>query len=98
MPPDDAVMEGIPIRKQNILKAVSSPWMIIVFLLIGWGPLLVCDMVRLAHPDFDAIHFATEWIGMALVCSFLAVIFAVVHAIRFVIRMMGSNDGGGLNL
>lgn len=89
MPPDDAVMDGTPMRKPNVLKVVSSPWMIIVLLLIGWGPLLVCDIVRLAHPDFDAIHFATEWIGMALVCSFLAVIFAVIHAIRFIVRMLG---------
>jgi hypothetical protein len=62
----------------NIRGMASSPWMIVVFLIVGWGPLLVCDIVRLAHPDFDAIHFATGWIAIALLCSFLAVIFALL--------------------
>lgn len=89
-------------HKVNIRRLAFSPWMIIVLLALGWGPLFIAEFVRGARPDLDAEYrpqaFAMGWLGITMICSFLAVVFAIVHLLRLVVQRLGGNDRGGLNL
>jgi hypothetical protein len=90
----------------NIRSVVSSPWMIVVLVIIGWGPLFIAELVRQSRPDLDANYspqaFGMAWMGITLLCSVLAVIVSVIHIIRLILRFIlgrGSNDPrGGLHL
>jgi hypothetical protein len=73
--------------------------MIIVLLVMGWGPLFIAEFIRHARPDLDASSegFGMAWgMGITVLCSFLAVILAVIHAIRLVVGWLGGNGHGGL--
>ena len=79
-----------PAMRRKLIKVVSSFWLVVLFLAVGWGPLRVADLIREARPDLDASyalqHFAMQWMGTAAVCSLLAIAAAVVWVIRFILR------------
>jgi hypothetical protein len=72
---------------QKLIKVISSFWLVVLLLAVGWGPAFVADLIREARPDLDASyapqHFAMHWIGMTALCSLLAIVAAVVWVIRF---------------
>lgn len=85
-----------------IRHIAAGPWMILVFLIVGWGPLFIADLVRAASPVLDAAYspqaFGMAWMGITLLCSFLAIIFSVYHFIRFIFGGRGNNDDGRMGL
>jgi hypothetical protein len=72
-----------------------SPWTIVVFLVVGWGPAFVGDWVRVMRPDPDFLaeytHFLMQWIFITLWCSVIAFALIVVHSCIFVFRLLGNN-------
>jgi hypothetical protein len=55
--------------------------MILLFVVVGWGPLFLADLVRSLRPDLNASYrpqaFAVGWMMITLCCSLLAVAFTV---------------------
>jgi hypothetical protein len=51
--------------------------MILVFLIVGWGPIFVTDLVwpvsSSGTPNYEVDWFAMSWIPMVVLCSGLAV-------------------------
>jgi hypothetical protein len=62
--------------------------MILVFLLVGWGPLFVDDFVTTIRPELSAgggpQAFAIGWMLITLYSSLLAGVYIVAHVIRLV--------------
>jgi hypothetical protein len=83
-------------RKPAFWRILVSPWMIPVFLVIGWGPAFVGDWVKVMRPDpdFDAeyIHYLMQWIVITELCSIIAFALILVHAFRFLYRLLGSPE------
>lgn len=85
------------------LRILSSAWMIAGFLAVGWGPLFVAEAVRRASPSLDADYqpqsFAMRWLLITMVCTILAMVFALAYALRLVVIVLrGRHDdaaGGG---
>jgi len=63
--------------------------MILLFVVLGWGPVFLAEFVRSARPDLNASYgpqaFAMGWIMITLCCSLLAIAFAIGHAIRLIV-------------
>lgn len=70
-------------------RAVLSPWMILVFLAVGWGPVFIAEFVRTARPDLSASYvpqaFAMGWIGITLCCSLFAAVYTVASLIKLIV-------------
>jgi hypothetical protein len=93
-------MHGSLMRhKVDIWGIASSPWIIIAMLALGWGPLYVAEFIRRVRPDLDASYapqaFGMGWMAITLLCSLVAGVLAVVHLIRFLMRLLGRSDHGG---
>jgi heme/copper-type cytochrome/quinol oxidase subunit 2 len=71
--------------KEKVWRGLLSPWIILLFLVIGWGPLFLADLVRYVRPDLNASYtpqaFAMGWLMITLWCSVLAIVLAVVHSV-----------------
>jgi len=82
-------------RKKAFWRILLSPWMILVFLVIGWGPTFVGDWVRVLRPDPDFvsgyIHYLMQWIVITKLCSIIAFALILVHAFGFLYRLLGSS-------
>lgn len=76
---------------RTVWRAVLSPWMILVFLAVGWGPLFVADFVRTSRPDLSANYvpqaFAMGWLTITIRCSILAGVYIVGYAIRLIVML-----------
>jgi hypothetical protein len=90
---------------RTIWRALPSPWMILLFVAVGWGPVFLAELVRRARPDLDASYapqaFAMGWLMVCLWCSVLAVAFAIGHTVRLIVtgarrfaQRRGSGAGG----
>jgi hypothetical protein len=81
---------------RKLITRVSSFWLVVLFLAVGWGPLWVADLARNASPDLDASyapqHFAMEWIGKAAFCPLLAAVVTFVCVIRFILGRFVATD------
>lgn len=70
--------------------------MILVVLIIGWGPEFVADAVRALRPDLDAAYvpqaFAIGWFAVTLFCSVAAVVLATVHGIFLTRRLLHKDN------
>ena len=66
--------------------------MIVGLLAVAWGPLFVADLVRTSSPALDASYgpqgFGMAWMFVTLACTFLAIVAAVVHLIRFFVLVL----------
>jgi hypothetical protein len=82
--------------QRKLLRVVSSFWLVVLLLAIGWGPLRVADLLRETRPDLDTSYalqnFAMKWMPTTAVCSLLAVVAAVVWVIRVFLRRFVSAD------
>jgi len=80
-------------RKPAFWRILSSPWMILAFLVIGWGPAFVGDWVRVMRPDPDLlaewVHFLMQWIFITKWCSIIALALVIVHTSIFFYRLIG---------
>jgi hypothetical protein len=63
--------------------------MILLFVVVGWGPLFLADLGRSVRPDLNASYrpqaFAMGWMMITLYCSLLAVACTIGHAVRLVL-------------
>jgi hypothetical protein len=54
-----------------------SAWMILIFLIVGWGPILVTDLVWPVSPsgvpNYEVEGFAMSWIPVVVLSSSLAI-------------------------
>jgi len=76
-------------RKTHFRSIISSPWWILVFLGIAWGPVFVADFVRVAYPRLDASYepqtFAINWLPILSVCTSAALTLFLLHGVRFLV-------------
>ena len=76
-------------------RILLTPWMIIIFLVAGWGPLFVADFVRVTHPDLAADYapqaFAMQWLPVTVLCSVIAGALILVHGFIFLFRHLGNS-------
>ncbi len=83
-------------RGVRLRRIASSPWMILVAMLVGWGPVFAAELVGRVSPDLDASYkpagFATAWAPMALACSFVALVLGVVHLIAYLFSHPGEGE------
>ena len=74
---------------RTVWRAVLSPWWILVFLAVGWGPVFIAEFVRTSRPDLSANYapqaFAMGWLAITIGSSVLAAAYIVGHAIRLVV-------------
>lgn len=81
---------------RKLIKVLSSFWLVVLFVAVGWGPALVADLLREALPVLDASYglqdFAMHWMDMTALCSLLAVVAAVIWVIRFFRRRFAAKD------
>jgi hypothetical protein len=70
-------------------KWLLSPWLIVVFLALGWGPLFIAEYISETEPDLRANYvpqaFAMRWISVTVLSSLLAVISLAIQLVRFVV-------------
>jgi hypothetical protein len=70
--------------------------MILILLMVGWLPLIIAEVARSARPDLDAGYrpqaFAMGWMGITVICSFLAAALFVAHLIWFIIRVFNKQS------
>src|SRR5258706_14957825 len=80
-------------RKGAVRRVITSPWMVLVFLVIGWGPPIISDLMLSMRPDL-ADRFGPEtlfgmgWLAITFVCTVLAVAVGVVHLLLFISRRL----------
>jgi hypothetical protein len=78
-----------PILRQ-LIRLVSSFWLVVLLLAIGWGPVFLAESVWEARPDLDAAyvpqHFALQWMNTTVRCSVLAIAATIVWLVRYVLR------------
>ena len=76
---------------KQLWMMISSPWMIAVFLMVGWGPVFLAELVGRLRPDLDAAYvpqaFVMSWIREGMVCSVLAIALSVIHGSRLIIHV-----------
>src|SRR5260370_11609056 len=81
---------------RKLIKVLSSFWLVVLFVAVGWGPALVADLIREALPVLDASYglqdFAMHWMDMTALCSLLAVVAAGLWGIRFFRRRFPAKD------
>jgi hypothetical protein len=81
---------------RQLIRVVSSFWLVVLLLAVGWGPVFLAESVREARPDLDAAyvpqHFALQWMSTTVHCSLLAIVAAVVWAIRYLFRIFKKVD------
>ena len=86
-----SMMKSPMMLGRTALRAVLSPWMILVFLAIGWGPVFVADRVRMASPSLSERYvpqaFAMGWLVVTIKCSVAAGAFIVGHTIRLIVKL-----------
>jgi len=79
------------VNRPSLQSVVSSPWMILVALIIGWGPQFIADVVRVLRPDLDAKYvpevISVSWLGMTILFSAVAVVLAIMHGIFLIFRL-----------
>jgi hypothetical protein len=77
---------------KKITAAFSSTRIIVVLVVVGWGPIFIADAVRSASPNLDASYrtqsFAMQWMLVTVPCSVLASILMLVHALRLAIGVL----------
>ncbi len=70
--------------------------MILVALVIAWGPLVISDAVGVLRPDLDAAYvpqaFAMGWMGMTILFSAVAVVLAIMHGIFLIFRLFRRDE------
>ena len=83
--------EVLMMRSRRVWRAVLSPWMILLFLAVGWGPVFIADFVRTSRADLSAHYvpqaFAMGWLPVTLHCSIWAGVYIVGHAIRLIVML-----------
>ena len=69
------------------MKLVSSFWLVVFFLALGWGPAFVAELLRSPghEASFAAQHFVMRWLGITVRCTLLALIAGAIWVARFVI-------------
>ena len=82
-------------RKLALWRILLTPWMIIVVLVVGWGPVFVADCVRARHSDPDLVaeylHFVMQWLSITVLCSVIAGALTLVHGFIFLFRLLGNS-------
>src|SRR5260370_16715040 len=72
---------------RKLIKVLSSFWLVVLFVAVGWGPALVADLLREALPVLDASYglqgFAMHWMDMTALCSLLSAISPVILLLLF---------------
>ncbi len=76
-------------RLWMVRRVLTSPWMIVVFLAVGWGPIFIAEFVRDVRPDLNATYspqgFAMSWIMITFWSSLLAAALTVGHIVRLIV-------------
>ena len=84
---------------RELIGFLSSFWVIVVLVTVGWGPIFIAEFVRRARPDLDANyipqHFAMQWIRTTALCSFFAIAAALVWITRFILRHFAARSAQG---
>jgi hypothetical protein len=63
-------------------------WVILLSLIIGWGPLFVAEFVRRANPALNASYapqaFAMKWIPVTALCSAIVAVSLFIGLVKLV--------------
>src|SRR5579863_7718257 len=77
----------------------TSPWWILILLVLGWGPVYVADWMHRLFPDFrsSAVAFGLGWfLTVNLALTLLATISGLLHLARFLFYRPGDAAKDGI--
>jgi hypothetical protein len=84
--------EVVTEAKAALWRVLSSAWMIVVLVIVGWGPIFIAEAVRRTSPELDAGYrpqsFAMQWMLITVLCSVLAILLVLVHALRLLFGVL----------
>lgn len=84
---------------RKLSRLLSSFWVVVVLVTVGWGPIFIADFVRRARPDLDESyipqHFAMQWLRTTELCSVVAIAAALVWIIRSILRRFAARSTQG---
>ena len=75
--------------KTSKWRVLLGPWMIPIFLFVGWGPLFLDDFVTSARPELNngGEAFAMGWMIVTFWCGLFTIIYAVGHIVRLALKL-----------
>ena len=87
-------------EKPRLRNVLYSPWMILIFLAVGWGPAFIGDLAHIAGADADTesqlVSWTMGWLGMTVLCSISAIVLTIVHAVQLILRLFrGKSNSEG---
>ena len=84
----------IPVVAKKLLRLISSFWIVVLLLAVGWGPAFIADLVARSRPDLsaDATYYVLQWMRITWYCTLLAIATAIIWVVRFIIGRFSTSD------